>query len=341
MAAPYVVKAPGVIKLFGEHAVVYGKLALAAAIGMYSEVQVERTDDQKLTLEVPILELSASLDESALKGLYLKRKSVQLQEFIESSALGNLLPWASIAARLVVEREAKLEGVRVRLFSGDIPPQKGLASSASLAAALTVALAKVGGVRADDNSLIDMGREGDRIIHRNAGAGAIDFPTSYYGGYVSYSKELGATKEGIKTDLKMLLVDTGPKKSTAEMVGRVTELYRRLPSQTMAILSSIEQCSVDGIVALKKGDLQRVGALMYKNQDLLKKLDVSSRELDRAVEIARNLNLLGAKLSGGGGGGIAIAAVKEVTQDIIQGFERAGFSTFPSQISQKGARDYL
>jgi len=56
---------------------------------------------------------------------------------------------------------------------------------------------------------------------------------------------------------------------------------------------------------------EEFGELMYRNHELLKKLSVSSEGLDKAVEKARTYGMLGAKLSGGGGGGIAIILADE------------------------------
>ena len=46
---------------------------------------------------------------------------------------------------------------------------------------------------------------------------------------------------------------------------------------------------------------------MYRNQELLEKLGVSSEGIEAAVGISRQTGILGAKLSGGGGGGIVVA----------------------------------
>jgi mevalonate kinase len=50
--------------------------------------------------------------------------------------------------------------------------------------------------------------------------------------------------------------------------------------------------------------------LMDENQRLLRQLDVSSPELDALIAAARREGALGAKLSGGGRGGNAIALIE-------------------------------
>ena len=60
------------------------------------------------------------------------------------------------------------------------------------------------------------------------------------------------------------------------------------------------------------GDAQALGATMDAAHELLSDLDVSSDDLDRLVGAARAADALGAKLTGGGRGGCAIALATDV-----------------------------
>jgi mevalonate kinase len=336
------VKAPGVIKLFGEHAVVYGKLAVAAAIKLYSKIEVAKSDPRTLRIAYPHpLNIVVEVDEAALRKAYKSRKSLPIGEYISSFSVHQLaIPWITIAARLLVEKGVTVTGKTITVTS-EIPSGSGLASSASVAVAVAVALAKSASTRISDNDMIDIAREGDRIIHRNEDAGTIDVSTSYYGGYVSYSKEQGAVREDVHTTLNMLIVNTGPKKSTAETVGHVAALYKARREYVDGIMSKIELCSMEGLRALKDKDLKSIGRLMYEDQELLSALGVSSPGLDRTVEIAKRNGLLGAKLSGGGGGGIAIIAVEKTNDFAAKLFEDEGFKTYYTEISLAGGKQQL
>jgi len=59
---------------------------------------------------------------------------------------------------------------------------------------------------------------------------------------------------------------------------------------------------------------------MDRNEDLLQHMTVSSPELERLVEAARDAGALGAKLSGGGRGGnmIALAGASESSRSAIR-----------------------
>jgi mevalonate kinase len=68
-----------------------------------------------------------------------------------------------------------------------------------------------------------------------------------------------------------------------------------------------------------------LGALMDENHALLQQLTVSSPELDRLVDTARQAGALGAKLSGGGRGGNMIALVEPERAEVVsQALEAAG-----------------
>ena len=71
---------------------------------------------------------------------------------------------------------------------------------------------------------------------------------------------------------------------------------------------------------------------MNINQGLLNALQVSSRELEELIEIARRNGALGAKLTGGGGGGAMIALAPDKTDKIIYAMRKAGYRAIPAKI---------
>ena len=73
------------------------------------------------------------------------------------------------------------------------------------------------------------------------------------------------------------------------------------------MFKGIDALTLQAIEALKKNDLERLGELMNVCQGLLNGLQVSSWELEELIQIARENGALGAKLTGGGGGGSMIA----------------------------------
>ena len=71
-----------------------------------------------------------------------------------------------------------------------------------------------------------------------------------------------------------------------------------------------------------------LGDLMNINQGLLNALQVSTPELERLIDVARDAGAAGAKLTGGGGGGAMIALCTGATTAAVQlAIERQGFRT--------------
>ncbi len=335
------IKAPGVIKLFGEHAVVYGRNSMALAVSRYARCSSEEASDG-LGIVLPDLgDKSIVLRGSDLRDIntyYKARRS--MAEYVAGSVIGlDFLPFATIAARLYAECGVEVLNRNLRVIS-DIPVRSGMSSSASCFTAFTCLLAKGEGLPSE--KVIDIARDGERVAHVNEGAGSIDVSTAFYGGYVTYNSALGARKEKIGTPLNLILVNTGPKLGTAITVGRVASLYNSDREGTERMLDEIDDCTLSGHSALERGDLGEAGRHMFRNHELLKKLGVSNDNLDRVVELARANGALGAKLSGGGGGGVAVVLAKtDGKSELMSAFKASGFEAFEAEPSMAGAASYI
>lgn len=84
---------------------------------------------------------------------------------------------------------------------------------------------------------------------------------------------------------------------------------------------------IQAVDALKEGRMEDFGALMYASHESQKSLyNVSTPKIDEIVHVAAQNGALGARLTGGGFGGCAIALVRE--QDIEQ-FKQAMTTALP------------
>jgi mevalonate kinase len=343
------VKAPANIKIGGEHSVVYGGPSLSAAIELFATAKISDTNTDKLEIVLQDLNRTISLDSATLTRLYKEYGSrdtanpESIAKYIannESSFGKEILPYATIAARLLVEQGVTLIGKRVTIHS-DVPFQKGYASSAVCSAAFTMALLKATRKRLEDKTAIDIIRDGERIIHKSETAGRIDVGPIYFGGFAKFTSAEGVTKENITTPANFVVIDTGPKPSTAEMVKKVRDLYNSDTKGTTKILKEIDGCVEKGTVALKNGDVKELGRQMSRNQELLAELGVSSPGIDSAVSVATSNGAYGAKLCGGGGGGMAVALVgsEKDAMNVINALKAKGFGAYVTGITFKGAKD--
>lgn len=341
------VQAPANVKISGEHSVVYGGPSLSAAIRIYVTADVEETGRNTLEIVLKDLNVSASLDADTLNRLYKvymprdTSKPDDLARYIASNeSMGkHILPYATIAARLLGEHGANVFGKRVTVHS-DVPIQKGYASSAVCSTAFAMALLKSAGKKLDDQTAIDICRDGDRIIHKVETAGRMDVGPAYYGGYAIFSAAEGIKKADISTAVNLVVIDTGPKPPTAEMVKKVRELYNKDTKGTTKMLREIDDCVLKCIDSLKNGDLKELGRQMSRNHELLRKLGVSSERLDKATSVAMSNGAYGAKLCGGGGGGMGVALVgsSSEAQKVIDALKGNGFEAYSVSISLRGAK---
>jgi mevalonate kinase len=76
---------------------------------------------------------------------------------------------------------------------------------------------------------------------------------------------------------------------------------------------------------LENKNWKRVGGLMNENQELLRQLNVSSKELENLISSARKAGTYGGKLSGAGGGDCMITlATDDFKKEVIKEIENFG-----------------
>jgi mevalonate kinase len=85
---------------------------------------------------------------------------------------------------------------------------------------------------------------------------------------------------------------------------------------------------------LEFNNLKKVGELMNENHRLLQEIEVSSKELDLLVDVARKQGAFGAKLTGGGGGGcmFALTPGKELQGKVASAIKSLGFEVLSTKI---------
>ena len=92
-----------------------------------------------------------------------------------------------------------------------------------------------------------------------------------------------------------------------------------------AIFDQIAALTRAGVDALRDGQFQELGELMNLCHGYLNALQLSTPELEELVHIAREQGALGAKLTGGGGGGSMIALCPDSQDAVAAAMERAGY----------------
>jgi len=281
-----VAHAPGKAILFGEHAVVYGRPAVA----------------------VPVMDLRATAAvEDARPGSGVTVVAEDLErtfKLFEVPADDPLRVIVSAAlARLGVGMQVDLEIA----VSSTIPVARGLGSGAAVSTAIVRALARHLGRWLTSRGVSDLVFETEKIYHGTPSG--IDNTVIAFEKPVYFVKGKTADLFWVGAPFQLVIGDTGIASPTRIAVGDVRAAWEQDRERYEEIFDEIGTLAHMGREAIQAGDVEAVGRLMDANQKLLRLLDVSSPELEGLIQAARQGGALGAKLSGAGRGGNMIAVV--------------------------------
>ena len=285
--------APGKIILFGEHAVVYGRPALA----------------------VPVTQVCVTVDitDSVRKGIWIDAPDVSLHA--ELNTLPSDHPLASIVHNLFfLLRVSPFPDLEVKI-SSTIPVASGLGSGAAVTIALARALASHLNFSMTEEEVNAFAYEIEKLHHGTPSG--IDNTVVTYARPVYFVRGRPIETFNVSKPFTILIADTGIAAPTKESVGDVRRLWMNDKSRWETIFDKFGELSFTARRAIEAGKPELLGELMDENHELLQTLTVSSRELDQLVETARKVGALGAKLSGGGRGGNMIALVEMEKAEII------------------------
>ena len=311
--------APGKIILFGEHAVVYSRPALAVPVTqVHVDVEVLDSSRHGIWIHAPVIDLHAEL--TSLPSNH-PIASVILKLF---STLG--LPSPS-------GRRAGDEGGLEINISSTIPVAAGLGSGAAVSVALTRALALHIAYPLTNEQVNKLVFEIEKLHHGTPSG--IDNTVITYNMPVYFIKSKPIETFKVGKPFTIVIGDTGIPALTKESVGDVRRLWTRNTNHFEHIFNEISQISVIARRSIEIGKPELLGEFMDHNHTLLQEMTVSSPELDRLVSAAREAGALGAKLSGGGRGGNMIALVEQAKAESVAGalFSAGAKRTIITEIS--------
>jgi mevalonate kinase len=138
------------------------------------------------------------------------------------------------------------------------------------------------------------------------GSGA-DAAASIYGGIVRYAIGDAATRSLSRAAFPITAVYSGYKKPTAEVIARVSDIWSGRAGELHAIFEQVGKTVDAGEQAIDDGDREAFGRALEEGQDLMRRLGVSTPELEQCVALLRSdPGIAGAKISGSGLGDCAI-----------------------------------
>jgi galactokinase len=339
-AAPALVtRAPGRVNLIGEHTDYNGGWVLPAAISFEVEVAAKpRTDD---AVNLVAVDLGQEV-------------SFHLQDRERQGELWRRYPQGVAVA--MQEAGHRLSGMDAA-YLGDVPIGAGLSSSAAVEVAFASAFAAVSGLaltpvelallahRAEndfvgvpsgimDQFISALGRANDALLlncasleHRFV---PINLPET-----VIVVMDTGVRRELARSEYgrrraeceealrrlrgRLTTVDTLSDVSPEELEANRDLLEPTLLRRARHVVEENRR-TLEAAAALEAANAARVGALMRASHESLRDLyEVSSPELDALVEIAWSVDgVVGARMTGAGFGGCAVALVEERAVDPLR-----------------------
>ena len=293
--------APAKIILFGEHAVVYGRPALA----------------------VPITQVHADVDisDSDRAGIWINAPDVDLHT--ELNTLPSDHPLASVIHNfLFLSRVSPFPNLEIYIHS-TIPVASGLGSGAAVTVALLRALSAHLNHPMSDDQVNAFTYEIEKLHHGTPSG--IDNTVVTYARPVYFVRGNPIETFSVRQPLTLVIGDTGLAAPTKESVSDVRRLWEADQAKWEGVFDRVEKIAVQARDAIESGKKKKLGELMNQNHSLLQEMTVSSPELDRLVAAACGAGALGAKMSGGGRGGNMIALVdQENVAGVVEALKSSG-----------------
>jgi len=301
--------APGKIILFGEHAVVYGKPAIAIPVSGMRATAWSEPGENGITIN-----------------------AMDVNKKIKLSTDKN--QFSVLAQSILAITDRQEPNLTINLTS-KLPQGSGMGSSAATATAVCRALAGHLGVDLAANEISELVFEAEKIVHGTPSG--IDNTVVAYEMPVYFVK--GQNPETFEPGklFRLVIGDTGIEASTKKTVANVKKAWQNEPGLMEGYFDEIEKITRNGKIAIENGNAEQVGELMDKNHELLNSIGVGHKILEELVEMAREKGALGAKLTGGGGGGnmVALAEDKKTQKKICEAITEAGYSAYQTSFGEQ------
>jgi len=292
----------GKVILLGEHSVVYGKPALVAAMDKGVRAVVERTDSNGIVIgfagrERADTEVSGPLD----------------------AALARLLP------------SFGLESNHLKLhIETQLPVGAGLGSSAALSVAITRALNQLTATELDDNGVKERANLAEEVFHSNPSG--VDVAAATLGGVLRFVKGAEPNPVALDRPLDLVIAKVSDCPPTHEMVRGLRERWRRERTHYDALFGEIGALVDEGESALRRGRLEQFGQLMSANQERLVEAGISTYQIDVACRLALDEGALGAKVTGGGGGGCIVCLADRNVDTLVDALRSVAGPVFSTTV---------
>jgi mevalonate kinase len=295
--------------LFGEHFVVHGAPAIAAPLNLKTTAEIKKIKEKKISIN----------DD-------LQKKEIEYKENSEEK-LNKILK--------IIFNEIKInpanQSMKIKLKT-NLPLTGGVGSSAALSAALANAMNKYFKKKYSVEKINSIAFESEKFFHGNPSG--VDNSVAVYGTAIYFKKPNYLKKIKIKP-LPLIIANSNMPRNTVKAVAEVKKLKEKNEKKFEEIMKKSVEITEKSVKELKKGNKKEIGNLMNQNQELLKKINVSNKTLEKMISIALNNEALGAKITGAGCGGNIIILPNKNEEKIINALKKEGFESIKTKIGVK------
>ena len=262
------------IILIGEHSVVYGYPAIAIPL-------------KKIWIECVVEEAKTSF-------FHNKADTLSVAVF---TALKHL----------------KKENAKIKYkVTSQIPPKRGMGSSAAVSIAAIRAVFDYFEEKVDDELLEKLVHTAEIIAH-NTPSG-LDAKTCISDKAIKFIKNRGFSYIDLNLDAYLVIVDTGIYGNTGEAIQKVKNLGSDADSPLKKLGELTDEMAkiLTENIESKEEKVDKIGKIMTKANTELGNLNITIEKTDLFVKTAIENGASGAKISGGGLGGCVIALAKNL-----------------------------
>jgi mevalonate kinase len=302
----------GKVILFGEHFVVHGVPGIVSAINSTVDAEVKKIGEG----------ITVRDERKGARG-YTQKKRAEQKESIER-----------MLRTMGIDPEKAILEI---WLGGNLPGFSGIGASAASSVAIARAIAEEFKMDLSDEKINEIAFEAEKAY---AGTpSGIDNTAATYGGLIWFKRNLSEGPNTIEKlsmwePVEIIIGNTGIVADTKEMVAGVVARKKKNPGEYNLLFKQAEDLAFATREALEEFDLRKVGKSMNENHRLLQEIEVSCKELDYLVNLAREQGAFGAKLTGGGGGGcmVALTPGKELQEAVAAAMEKEGFKVLRTKI---------
>ncbi len=283
---------PGSLMLLGEYAVLHGQHALVAAI------------DKRMTVT-----LSPRTDKKIILTSELGRHETHVGHLI------SVAPFQFVLSALRAVKKHLKHGCEIKIES-EFSATVGFASSAAVTVATLSALTTWLQLSLSSEELIKLGR---RVVQSVQGVGSgADIAACVLGGMVLYRMKPFYFDKLSQTH-PITVIYSGNKTPTTEAIAIVKKKFEKCPQLFRQLGLAINECTLEGVAAIKQQDWRALGQVMNMQQGLMDAMGVNTVAMNQIIEWLRaQPHMLGAKISGSGLGDCVIGLGSAVTNAFKQ-----------------------